>query len=336
MLQYAQRNRMKKRSSAKKQIIIWLSVFLVVIGLVAAELVFSQTQFFTDQVTAWKYPLNNQVKILADEAGVNNKGKFLLQVSRAEIDGSAAFPAAPAISENQGALDGYYQAKDKRIYIYNITDPRVSGLKAVTAAHEMLHAAYDRLSETERSKIDKEIQAYIPNIKSQDIKDQLKLYAQLEPGKELNELHSLLGTEEAKLPPDLENYYKQYFTNRQKVVELFEKTSAVFNNLKQQIEKLQATMDRQKTAITTDENTYAENESQLNSDIQSFNTELESGLMSQNEYYSRRADLLARQNAQNALYQKVQSEIDTYNAEAAQLNELGGQAAQLNSAINGS
>ncbi len=31
-------------------------------------------------------------------------------------------------------------------------------------------------------------------------------------------MHSVLGTEVANLPPALENYYKQYFTNRQAIV----------------------------------------------------------------------------------------------------------------------
>ena len=35
-------------------------------------------------------------------------------------------------------------------YIYNVNDERLNGLKEVTAAHEMLHAAYERLPESDK------------------------------------------------------------------------------------------------------------------------------------------------------------------------------------------
>ena len=43
---------------------------------------------------------------------------------------------------------------NKGIYVYDITDDRLAGVRQVTTAHEMLHAAYDRLSVKERAQVD--------------------------------------------------------------------------------------------------------------------------------------------------------------------------------------
>src|SRR5665213_1897181 len=54
----------------------------------------------------------------------------------------SAFRAKCAIAEQTIVL-GCYRGLEQGIEIYNVKDPRLNGVQQVTAAHEMLHAAYD-------------------------------------------------------------------------------------------------------------------------------------------------------------------------------------------------
>ncbi len=54
-----------------------------------------------------------------------------------------------AVAWKRNAILGCYNPSSRDIYIYNVTNSELDGVKEVTAAHEMLHAAWERLSESE-------------------------------------------------------------------------------------------------------------------------------------------------------------------------------------------
>ena len=106
---------------------------------------------------------------------------------------------------------------NSRIFILEATEPELSGLTESTGAHEMLHAAYARLSATERQRVNKLLDTAYRSLDDKDITDRIEKYRN--SGEDvLNELHSVLGTEVATLPPELENYYAKYFSLRARVV----------------------------------------------------------------------------------------------------------------------
>ncbi|MDR0299214.1 MAG: hypothetical protein LBI13_03920 [Streptococcaceae bacterium] len=281
------------------------------------------SQAVVDQITAWREPLSADLVSISKEAGLNSYAKFLLAASQTELQGSDTFSPNSLFESQDAVIEGYYTPSTKRIYVFKVTNPEVTGMMSVTTAHEMLHAAYDRLSDSDRAKVDAMIRAYIPNIKNPDIKDVLKIYGETEPGQEINELHSLLATEEANLPKGLEDYYKRYFTDRAAVVAINAQQSAIFDNIKNQINALKATMDGQLATIKANEAAYDAQAAQLSSDVAIYNA---GGAGS---YTS----LLARQNALNGLAATINAEIDEYNAEVPQINALGGQANGLASSI---
>ena len=280
------------------------------------------SQAVKDQLTAWQNPLDSEITALANQAGLNDQGKFLLAASKTELQGSNTFKPGLTSDDSQTIIEGYYQAQ--RIYVYDVTNPKVSGMMAVTAAHEMLHAAYERLSSKDKASVDAQIQAYIPHIKNQDIKDMMTYYAKAEPGQELNELHSMLATEEPNLPAGLEAYYKRYFTNRAAVIAVDEQESAIFTGLKNQIDALQQKMTAESADITAKEASYDTAVNQLNADIAAYNAG-----QSSTTYDA----LIAQQNALEGLSATINAEIDQYNSEVPQMNALGGQANSLSSSI---
>ena len=90
------------------------------------------------ELTAWQNPLNPDVAKIADDAGVNENGKFLLQVSYARINNRDDFNKNCSNGdESQSIVLGCFSKN--RIYIFNVSDEKIAGVKSVIAAHEMLH-----------------------------------------------------------------------------------------------------------------------------------------------------------------------------------------------------
>ena len=70
----------------------------------------------------------------------------------------------------------------------------------------------------------------------QDLRARMAGYAQSEPGEETNELHSILGTETASLPPALEAHYAKCFSDRSKIVAAHAAYQSVFNDRRTELE----------------------------------------------------------------------------------------------------
>ena len=313
---------------------ILFAILLVGLLMVGSYAVLNR-QGILDQITAWSNPLPSSVAKLADAAGLNERGKFLLQVTKAQIDDRDDFNKNCANNdESQSIVLGCYS--NDRIFVFDVTDPSVSGIRAVIAAHEMLHAAYARLSSSERNEVDAMITAYIPHIQNPEIKNSLAIYKKTEPGEELNELHSLLGTEEKNLPSALENYYKTYFANRSNVISAYDKYAAVFANLQSKQSQLSSDLSSLKTRIDTSSSQYQTESAQLSSGIDSFNAcaNRQNCFANQKDFANQRASLLQRQAELSAQANTINAEISEYNSDVDKLNSLGIEAQKLNSEID--
>lgn len=115
----------------------------------------------------------------------------------------------------------------RQIHLLKIDDPQFADHKYAAAIHEMLHAIYDRLSPDEKTNVNSLLEqefskhaddSHLLSVKSilEKAKDEKKIKQSF-----LSELHSKFGVEYSDLSPELEEYYKQYFSDRPKVVGLF-------------------------------------------------------------------------------------------------------------------
>jgi hypothetical protein len=127
------------------------------------------------------------------------------------------------------------------IYVMNYTEPEIASEMYVTAAHEMLHAAYQALSSTERSSVDQLAVAEAKRINDPKLQKYLEGYDQKERP---NELHSVLGTEYPNLSPELERHYAQYFKNRSVVVAKHALYQTKIDSLENEITNLKSRLDR--------------------------------------------------------------------------------------------
>jgi hypothetical protein len=300
------------------------------IGLiVSAVLIVLNRQRIIDQISVWQYSPTSAIDALVERAGMNDYGLFLYHASQPTLDGTQNFNDSCARIENTVSILGCYT--NNKIYVFNVTDSQLDGIREVTAAHETLHAAYDRLTVDDKKKIDALLEKEFVKLKGDaGYADRMAFYDRTEPGERDNELHSVIGTEVSDIDPELEDYYKQYFVDRQKAVTLYEKYSNIFKELKDKANKLASQLDALGKSVakrTAEYNTEAE---ALNSDIEEFNRRANSGdFASQSEFATARVALEQRVSALEELRAEINLDIAKhgsllveYNSNAAKSDNL--------------
>jgi hypothetical protein len=299
------------------------------LALLASTWTLPRIQHFHDAYVAWSEPIPDDVAAIADATGMSEEGELIYRASTPEIEDDDTFNEHCSI-EGGAVLGCYYEGN---LYVYAVTDERLAGTVEVTAAHEMLHAAYERLSPGERERIDALVDEAIAAIPEDDpVFDDLELYA---PSQHADEWHSRLGTEYADLSPDLEEHFARYFDDRAKVVELHVQSTALFNELRAQIEALVEEIDALDPVLDARIAKYEAAIDAFNADVDSFNARAENGsFSSQQQFDQERAVLVSRGAAIDAEGDALDAEIDRYNGLVEQLTALDADYADLYSALD--
>lgn len=275
-----------------------------------------------DIIDWWRlrgYTPSGEVAQLADQTTMTQRMRDLFYVSDPKVEDRDAFNADCQTTSEQGKVLGCYARQS--IFIFNVKDARLAGVKQVTAAHETLHAAYERLDGDMRKKVDAMVTAQADALKNdKKLQDLIALYEKTEPGELKNELHSILGTQYVQLNPDLEAYYKQYFSDRAKVVAYQMQYNAEFDasqtritdyqrqleTLKPQIDANNADLERRNTEIN---NESARLDQLRRTDVDAYNSEVP-GFNAKIQEYNRVARATQALVAQyNAIVVKVKNEI---------------------------
>lgn len=245
---------------SKKSFRVIVSLFVISLPLLA----FWQRTAIFDEIRLYNYSAPSSIVKLADETSMMPSMRRLFYVYHPSLNDKTTFNDNCRKNELTIVLGCYVDGRG--IYLLDVTDSRLSGVEQVTAAHEALHAAYARLSSKERKKVDAMTSAYFSTTTNQRLKDTIELYKKQNASVVPNELHSILGTEIRILPADLENYYKQYFADRLKVVGFSEQYEQAFtdrknqvaaydiqlSSLKDQISNLQASLELQESDLISE------------------------------------------------------------------------------------
>ncbi len=185
---------------------------------------------------------------LASRAGMNEAGKRLFLLARPVLSEDIALDCSDPFSfDETPAEDGCYFPN--QIFLRDMPD-EFEGYEVSTAAHEMLHAAYEQLGEDERGRIDGLLRAQAKSLKDKELKERLDMYEQYLPDSTNPELHSILPTEYPKLSPELEDYYRRYFENRQLAVKQNQIAEAKFKERETAIELLKKQIEAAERALT--------------------------------------------------------------------------------------
>jgi hypothetical protein len=210
----------------------------------------AKQQALADWVRLRGYTPSPQVAAFATSDSFTAEATHLFYINRPDIVAKQGFAQYCSSESEQTIVLGCYHGVQRGIYVLRIADDsRLNGVMQVTSAHEMLHAAYDRLSSSERTQVDGWLQDYyVHDLQDPRIKATIDAYKTSEPDAVTNEMHSVFGTEVPNLPPKLEKYYARYLTSRAKVVSLAQSYQSEFvsrqNKVKQYDEKLSQLKDQ--------------------------------------------------------------------------------------------
>lgn len=306
----------------------------IVVTLVVSALTIMYGNRVIDHVVAASFRPDAEITNIHDELNLTPEGSDLLYASKPEVQSAASFNTSCKSTERTAAILGCYVGR--HIYLFKITNTELAGAEESTAAHEMLHAAYDRLNFFDRSYVNSLIDTEYQKVKDNpEITKLMKYYQQAEPDDLTNELHSILGTTLITLSPDLEHYYSRYFHDRQAVVKMNQQYTGVFNELQAQAQVISAKIDAMKPQVNSELESYNAELEQLNNDISAFNAKAKSNYYkTQAAFTADRQALVARLAALNARRETINADVATYNDLIAQLNKLSVKVNELNSSIN--
>lgn len=324
---------MLEQKSSRRSLV---SLIILVIVAVAVGVALINRQTIFDYVVASQYKPDQATTEIKQKLNLTNLGSLYFDASGTKLEAAASFNKdCEQHSETNNPILGCYTAY--RIYIYDVTNSQLEGIEETTAAHELLHAAYQRLSDSDRAEVDKEVEAAYEKVKTPDLETRIAYYDKTEPGQKLNELHSILGSEFHNLGPELEAHYRQYFNDRSQVVGYYDQYSAVFRGVTTQLTQLSDTINQQTAQTSATIDAYNRDVQQLNADVESFNQKnASSGFRSQTEFNTAQKALLDRQEKLNETRQSIQASIQSINKLRDTYNQLVDKYNELNKSINSS
>ena len=222
------------------------AVAALVVCLAAGWLILNR-QLLVDRWQLRHYQPPAEVAALATRLDLTDYAQRLFYLKDPQLQTAWHFNRVCPERESSSLVLGCYTGQ--QIHIFMVDDPRLDGVEEVTAAHEILHVAYERLSGREKANLKIWLSAVKEGLTNQRIKKAIELYANLPQEQLYNELHSIFATEIRGLPDWLEDYYSRYFNQRLSIVALSETYDATFNQLSERVDELDAQLRRQAEAI---------------------------------------------------------------------------------------
>lgn len=298
-----------------------VSVTLLIGGVFA----FTHTQQIFDWAALRNYTPSAEVSKLADETTMDDATRNVFYVNHPALQDKSNFKNSCTKQERTIVLGCYVQKTG--IFLLNVEDPRLQGIIEVTAAHEVLHAMYDRLSNDERAKVDSMTQSYFETLKDERIRENIENYRKSDPGVVPNELHSILGTEVRDLSPELEAYYARYFKDRKAIVVFSEKYEQTFIDLEGQVKKYDTQLKSLRDSLDSNETQLNELGNRIDSERDRLDRLRSSGNIE--EYNAGVAGFNALVNQYNTTLDRRKTQIVQYNEIVELYNKVATTEAEL-------
>lgn len=275
---------------------------------------------FQDEFKAGDYALTGDLSSIATSLNLTSRAQLILRATHPSLQEKESFNQNCNSHSQEIYVLGCYREDQDRLYIYNVDSSEIPGVREVTTAHEMLHAAYHRLLFWEKNDLNDQLQsAYQQLPADSDLRVSMQNY---QPDEFYDELHSRLGTEVKNLPAPLERYYQRYFIDRQAIVKFNEQYHNVFTELKRETDRLKTSIETKKQAIETQTKQYQEQKQQLNTVISDFNSRAARGdLSNQSDFNTKRQAIVSRIDKLNLEYDQLKKGIEELNSEIAKYNQ---------------
>lgn len=287
---------------------IWFAVIAVVVAAIGVG-IWLNREWFYDYWRGMTYEPSAEIVQIRNKLGLTERGIFLFNASQPELNERDDFNNNCPTSNVETAVLGCYT--EKSIYIYNINNEELAGIRELTTAHELLHAVWARMSEEER-------RGFVPELTRVFDDNQARLSEELdsyEVDEKQEELYVRAGTEVKDLPEGLERHFAEIFTEQDRIVDYYEGYIGVFERIEAEMDGLTDEMEKLKSEIDTKTLDYEQRMARLNADIVSFNScaVVVGCFEDENAFYARRGVLVAEQEALAILYDEMGGLVDDYN-----------------------
>jgi hypothetical protein len=295
----------------KRYLIIATIVAVVVIGIR-----FARELEDWSRLAAYQPP--SQIAKLATTTTMTPLAQRLFYVNRPTIESKKLSLNLCKSSEHTIVLGCYVVSKG--IFLQEVTDPRLNGVMEVTAAHEMLHVAYQRMSIFEQNQLNKQLQQALTQVQNPRIIKLVETYNRQDARSVDNELHSILGTEINNLSPELEQHYREYFTDRSAVVALSERYEGVFTALRAKAKTLNQQLITRKSSLEQ----LSAQVKQAAQTIESERSNLQTSIVAnpQGDYSFRIANFNEGVRNYNQLVNQLKEQTDAYNQMVTEHNSI--------------
>ena len=167
------------------------------------------------------------------------------------------------------AAEGLLGCFTGRIYLLDVESPEFRSEMPVTGAHEMLHAAFEDYSESDRRRVEGLLQAELDRRQDPKVNERLNKYQDRES--QLDEAFAILGSEApgGSLLPELRDEFDQYFTDREAIVATNQRFQKAFDDLESRINGLNGQLAQRKQQL--DELLAEDNIAAYNAQVNPYN-----------------------------------------------------------------
>ncbi len=315
------------RQDKKQHYLKWI-VLLVL--LTVAFVIVLRREWIYDWFRGIIYRPAAEMVEIRDKLNLTERGEFLFNAAQPKLNGVDDFSINCRQDESEMAVLGCYTMGN--IYVYDIRDSKLDGIRESSTAHELLHAVWARIGSLEKENLKPILQqVYRDNLSI--LKDDIEMYAEDERAEEI---FVRAGTEIKRLPEILEKYYAEVFKDQDMVVDYYEKYIAVFREIKVRMDGLIEEIEALKSAINTKVAEYKTGLEALNLDIANFNNcaSTEGCFMNEREFYEQRNNLITREKDLYMLNDEINNLIDAYNAKVDEYNVNAMESRKLQNMIN--
>lgn len=306
------------------------TIFGIVIAILAVIVGAEAFIYFggTDYFKASAYSPSSEMSDIMGKLNLTDYGTRVLKAVHPSLDTQDEFNSSCGSHDSNIYVLGCYLTAKDEVHLYNIGSKDLEGVKESTAAHELLHAVWNRLPVWDRRNLESELKtAYDQLPESSDIRTSMSLYSD---DNFYDELHSRLGTEMKSLPENLEKHYSTIFKNQDEVVAYYDEYSGTFKEIEAKLGALQVKIKSEKSSIEAESTNLDKEASDLNSKIEDYNKRVSSGNYTSEASARTEGDNLKTETENlskkyDALNEKIKSYndlIDDYNSSVVRSNEL--------------
>lgn len=307
------------------------SVFGILLGgitLAAVVYFIFDYNYFIDLMIAHQYKPSEEMRSLIEDIELTKDGMRIINASMPTLQSASNFNGYCANNEKDATALGCYA--NGKIYVYDIENEELEGIKQAVLTHELLHAVWKRTSTLQRNRL----MVYLDSVYAEN-REALEQHMAFYPDESrTDELHSIIGTQIPldQMPTELAEHYQKYLGNQAKIVSYYNAYSGRFAELQNKLDELSEKIQKLSNEIDEDTESYNQKYDQLKSDIEDFNRRASSinGNATMEEY----RELNDRKLALREEYDELAAKIDEVNELIDEYNQDFEHAGWLYESIN--